>query len=378
MDSFDIIILGAGMAGASLAWRLAGSGASVLLIEREAQPGYHSTGRSAALFMESYGPPQVRALTRASRSFYLHSPPGFADVPLIQPRGAMYVAMHGQEAALAALREELIGACPELQSLDASQTLERVPVLRAELLAGALYDPNAQDMDVHAIHQGFLRGAKAGGVTLRSGRALTRARHEQGAWSLEFESGEKLRATCVVNAAGAWVDEVAALFGATPIGIESRRRSAFTFRSPEGVNATEWPAVISVNEDWYLKPDAGQILGSPANADPVSPHDVQPEELDIAMGIHRIEEATSLTIRRPASTWAGLRSFVPDGEIVIGFDDACPGFFWLAGQGGYGIQSAAGASLLAASLVQAKSLPQELHMHGVDPAAVSVSRLRKR
>ncbi|MBH1963314.1 MAG: FAD-binding oxidoreductase [Comamonadaceae bacterium] len=378
MDSFDIIILGAGMAGASLAWQLAGSGASVLLIEREAQPGYHSTGRSAALFMESYGPPQVRALTRASRSFYLQPPPGFADVPLIHPRGAMYVAMHGQEAALASLREELIGACPELQSLGACETLERVPVLRAELLSGALYDPNAQDMDVHAIHQGFLRGAKAGGVTLLSGRALTRAQYEQGAWSLQFESGEQLRGTCVVNAAGAWVDEVAVLFGAAPIGIEPRRRSAFTFRAPEGVNATAWPAVISVGEDWYLKPDAGQILGSPANADPVSPHDVQPEELDIAMGIHRIEEATSLSIRRPASTWAGLRSFVPDGEIVIGFDDVCPGFFWLAGQGGYGIQSAAGASLLAASLLQAKALPPQLQMHGVDPSAVSVSRLRKR
>ncbi|WP_028605725.1 NAD(P)/FAD-dependent oxidoreductase [Ottowia thiooxydans] len=376
MNSFDIVIIGAGMAGASLAWRLAGRGSSVLLLEREAQPGYHSTGRSAALFMESYGPPQVRALTRASRSFFLHPPLGFTDAQLMHPRGAMHVAMHGQEAALAALHDELIGACPDLQTLDAAQILERVPVLRPDLVASALYDPHAQDMDVDAIHQGFLRGARAGGVILQTGRAPVRAVYERGLWSIQFETGEPVQAARVVNAAGAWADEVASLFGAAPINIEPRRRSAFTFSPPEGVNASTWPAVISVSDGWYLKPDAGQILGSPGNADPVAPHDVQPEELDIAIGIYSIEEATSLTIRRPASTWAGLRSFVADGEMVIGFDDVCPGFFWLAAQGGYGIQSAAGASQLAAALLEERELPRELVEQGVDPAAVSVLRMR--
>ena len=169
---------------------------------------------------------------------------------------------------------------------------------------------------------------------------------------------------------------MAALFGAAPLGIEPRRRSAFTFRPPEGVDVSNWPMVADVDETWYFKPDAGQLLGSPANADPVAPHDVQPEEFDIALGIHQIQEATTLEIRRPTAPWAGLRSFVRDGEIVIGFDGALPGFFWLCAQGGYGIQSAAGASLLAASLIAGDALPDELTRHGVNPAVVSPSRLR--
>ena len=180
----------------------------------------------------------------------------------------------------------------------------------------------------------------------------------------------------MVNAAGAWADVAGALFGARPIGLEPRRRSAFTFRAPAGVDVSNWPMVADVDETWYFKPDAGQLLGSPANVDLVAPHDVQPEELDIAIGIDRLQTATTLEIRRPSATWAGLRSFVRDGEIVIGFDDACPGFFWLAAQGGYGIQSAAGASALAASLIEGAPLPDDLRAAGVDPAVVQPSRLR--
>jgi D-arginine dehydrogenase len=169
---------------------------------------------------------------------------------------------------------------------------------------------------------------------------------------------------------------VAALFGAAPIGLVPHRRSAFTFKASEGMDVSGWPAVVGVDESYYFKPDAGQLLGSPANADPTVPHDVVPEELDIALGIHQIETVTTLTIRRPASTWAGLRSFVRDGEMVIGWDEHCPGFFWLAGQGGYGIQSAAGASELAASLLCGKPLPPELARHGVDPRVLAPQRLR--
>lgn len=180
----------------------------------------------------------------------------------------------------------------------------------------------------------------------------------------------------MVNAAGAWADELAALFGARPIGLVPHRRSAFTFKAPENLDASGWPAVVGVNEDYYFKPDAGQLLGSPANADPTVPHDVVPEELDIALGIHQIESVSTLSIRRPTSTWAGLRSFVGDGELVIGPDDACPGFFWLAAQGGYGIQSAAGASALANALLTGAALPEELRQHGVEPRALSPARLR--
>nr|WP_315431627.1 FAD-binding oxidoreductase [uncultured Albidiferax sp.] len=379
MREFDVIILGAGIAGASLAWRLAGQ-RSVALLERESQPGYHATGRSAAMFMESYGPPMVRALTRASRAFYLQPPEGFADVPLVHPRGVLYLASPGQEAQLASTRSALASTCPGLVELDAASTLARVPCLRPEMVRGALYDGGAQDLDVHALHQGFLRGfrrkAGAHSAELRTGVELTRARHDGQYWTLEFADGQSLRARTVVNAAGAWADALAALFGAAPIGLVPHRRSAFTFPVPEGLDASGWPAVVGVDESYYFKPDAGQLLGSPANADATVPHDVVPEELDIAMGIHQIESVTTLHIRRPGSTWAGLRSFVPDGEIVIGFDAHCPGFFWLAAQGGYGIQSAAGASALADALIRGLPVPDELQRQGVDPAALSPARLR--
>lgn len=379
MTSYETVILGAGIAGASLAWRLAVAGHRVLLLEREAQPGYHATGRSAALFMESYGPPQVRALTRASRAFYRAPPSGFAPAPLLQPRGALYVAWHGQADALAALHAELAETTPGLQVLDATATVARAPCLRADTVHASLYDPDTADLDVHAILQGFLRGLVASGGTWRAACAPTAAAHDGQAWTLSLPGGERLRAATVVNATGAWVDETAALFGARAIGIQPCRRSAFTFALPAGVDASNWPAISGVDEaeGWYIKPDAGQMLGSPANADPVPPHDVLPEALDIATGIHRIEAATSLRIRRPSATWAGLRSFVADGEMVVGFDEACPGFFWLAGQGGYGIQSAPGVSQLAASLVLRQRLPEALAAQGVDAAALSPRRLRR-
>ncbi len=379
MTEFDVAIIGAGIAGASLAWRLAGH-RSVLLLEREAQPGYHSTGRSAAMFMESYGPPTVRALTRASRAFYEQPPPGFAQAPLLKPRGALYLATHGQEALMAHTRAELVGSCPDLRELDAADVLARVPCLRPELVHGALYDGASQDIDVNALHQGFLRGfrQKAGaGGELRNGVTLTHARHDGQRWHLQFADGHTVMARTVVNAAGAWADELAALFGARPIGLVPHRRSAFTFKAPEGFDVTNWPAVVGVDESYYFKPDAGQMLGSPANADPTVPHDVVPEELDIATGIHQIEAVTTLHIQRPTSTWAGLRSFVPDGELVIGHDGACPGFFWLAAQGGYGIQSAAGASALADALLREVPLADVLAKQGVNPATLSPARLHR-
>jgi D-arginine dehydrogenase len=375
MREFDIAIIGAGIAGASLAYRLA-SERSVLLLERESQPGYHTTGRSAAMFMESYGPPAIRALTRASRAFYEQPPSGFGDQPLLAPRGVLYLATHGQEALLQETQRTLAASGCELEEVDADAALARVSCLRPEVVHGALSEHGAQDIDVHALHQGFLRGMRGGGGELRTGAHVIAAQRDGARWVLQLADGETVRAHTVVDAAGAWVDEVAVLFGAAPIGLVPHRRSAFTFKAPEGTDVSGWPAVVGVDESYYFKPDAGQLLGSPANADPTVPHDVVPEELDIALGIHQIETVTTLTIRRPASTWAGLRSFVRDGEMVIGWDEHCPGFFWLAGQGGYGIQSAAGASELAASLLCSKPLPPELARHGVDPRVLAPQRLR--
>jgi len=378
-SGFDVAIVGAGIAGASLAWRLAPH-LRVALIEREAQPGYHSTGRSAAMFIESYGPPAVRALTRASRAFYENPPPGFTTAPLLAPRGALYLALPGQQTQLDQTGAELRAAGCRLKHLKHDEVLERVPCLRPEAVQAALLDDDAQDIDVHALHQGFLRGLRGQGGVLRTGADLQGAvRSGAGSnaqWELRLADGSAVRCRHVVDAAGAWADEVAALFGAAPLGLVPRRRSAFTFPAPAGIDASRWPAVVGIDESYYFKPDAGQLLGSPANADATFPHDVLPEELDVATGIARIEAVSTLRIRRPSSTWAGLRSFVRDGELVIGWDEACPGFFWLAAQGGYGIQSAAGASELAAALLRGAPLPDELLRHGVDSRALSPLRLR--
>jgi D-arginine dehydrogenase len=359
----DIAIVGAGIAGASLAWRLAAHPRRprVLLLEREEQPGYHSTGRSAAMFMASYGPPGVRALTRASEAFYAAPPAELAMGRLMTPRGVIYLAAPEQLAALQALRAELAATCPGLRELGAAEILARVPSLRPERVAAGLLDPDSQDLDVHALHQGFLRGLHAAGGALRRQAELIEV-------TRRLADGQRVEAGCIVNAAGAWADDVARLCGAPPVGLQPRRRSAFTFDAPPGVDVSRWPLLVDVDERWYLKPDAGRLLGSPANADDCAAHDVRPEELDIALGIDAIERATTLRIRRPAATWAGLRTFAPDGELVIGWDSACPGLFWCAGQGGYGIQSAAAASELAASLLMGDPLPAALAAEGVQAA----------
>ena len=352
---FDIAVVGAGIAGVSLAY-FAADGARVLLLERESQPALHSTGRSAAMFMEAYGSPQVRALTRASRPFLERPPAGFTDVPLITPRGALTIAVAREVEALQALQATLRAEGGAAELLSTAQAIERVPVLRPEAVALALLDPLAMDLDVHALHQGFLRGARARGARLVCDAEVLRLQRAGGQWQIDTTAG-RFAARLLVNAAGAWVDELAARAALAPIHIQPRRRSAFVFEAPAGLHTAAWPCVADVGESFYFKPEAGLLLGSPANADPVPPHDVLPEELDIATGIARIEAATTLQIRRPRRTWAGLRSFVSDGDLMAGFDPQADGFFWLAAQGGYGIQTSAAMGALAAAQLLGRAPP---------------------
>ncbi|WP_447918210.1 NAD(P)/FAD-dependent oxidoreductase [Achromobacter aegrifaciens] len=372
---FDYAVIGAGIAGASVAYRLSAT-ASVAVLEREAQPGYHSTGRSAAMFMETYGTAQIKALTRASRAFYENPPQGFSEHPLLSPRGVLYIATPEQQDLLREVYDDFRSQSPNVTLIDAEQAVERVPCLRGDQLCGAIEEPDARDIDVHALHQGFLRGMTRQGAVLHNHAEVVSAAHADGVWTLTLADGRSLRARALVNAAGAWADHTAALCGALPVGLQPCRRTAFTFSGPQDVDFAHWPAVVGVDESYYFKPDAGQLLGSPANADPVAAHDVVPEELDVATGIYRIESATSLTIRRPKHTWAGLRSFVRDGDFVVGWDADAPSFFWLAAQGGYGIQTAAATSELAAALLTRQPLPAHLHAHGVDAEAVRPARLR--
>jgi D-arginine dehydrogenase len=369
----DFLILGGGIAGAAAGHWLAPHG-RVILLERESQPGYHSTGRSAALFMESYGTPQVRALTMASRAFLTQPPAGFSDYPLLTPRGALMVASPGQEEALERHWQVLRAVTDKARRLDTAQTCALLPALRPDKVAGALLEDDAFDMDVHAIHQGYLRGMRRAGGTLVCDAGVTALRRQGSVWRVQA-GGQWYEAPVVLNAAGAWADEVGRLAGLPGIGLQPRRRSAFIFAPPEGMDSARWPMAIGVDEDWYFKPDAGMLLGSPANADPVEPHDVQPEEMDIALAIHRIEAMTTLTIRRPTRTWAGLRSFVADGDLVAGFDAQAPGFFWVAAQGGYGIQTSAAMGEASAALARGLPLPQRIADFGLTPAMLSPARL---
>ena len=375
---WDVIVVGAGMAGASVGWQLAQAGRQVLVLERESQPGYHTTGRSAALFEEHYGPLQVQALTRASRAFYEQPPAGFTDYPILHPRGVMYVGTAAQKALIDAAYAEAVKHSPDAQRLDGDALRALVPVLNDSIVDGFV-DDGARDIDVHALHQGFLRGMRQAGGQLWcnaevSALALDGARRT---WTVTLADGRTAQARTLVNAAGAWADHIGELAGARAMGLVPARRSAFTFPVPEGLDATHWPAVISADERFYFKPDAGQLLGSPANADATYPHDVQPEEEDIATGIWNIEQATTLSIRRPSHTWAGLRSFVADGEMVIGWDSHVPEFFWVAAQGGCGIQCAAGYSLLARNLLLAEPVDEQLLRQGVQTELLAPARLQK-
>ena len=372
VEQADFIVIGGGIAGASVAYFLAPHG-RVVLLERESQPGYHSTGRSAAMYMASYGNAQVRALTRASLAFLQRPPPGFCEVPLLTPRGAMVAASAEQAPQLEALAAELAQVGSNAQRLTAAQVAEKVPVVRADRVVAALYEPDAYDMDVHALHQGFLRGLKRAGGSVVCGAEVKAMRHDGSAWTITASCGA-WAAPVVLNAAGAWADRVAALAGVRPIGLVPKRRSAFVFAPPEGTAFEHWPLVVSAGEDWYFKPDAGALLGSPANADPTEPQDVQPEEIDIALGVHRLNEVTTLDIRRPQRPWAGLRSFVADGGLVGGFDPCVQGFFWVAAQGGYGVQTAPAMGQACAALARGLPLPAHIASEGLSEAELSPGR----
>lgn len=376
LHTADFIIIGGGIAGASVAYWLAPHG-RVVLLERETQPGYHSTGRSAAMFIESYGTPQVRALTRASRAFFESPPTGFSEVPLLAPRGAMMVATQGQEALLAEHWAAVQPLAPCARRLDASAACALVPVLRADKVVGATFEPDALDMDVDALHQGYLRGLRRAGGLVICDAEVTALQRTAEQWRVQG-AGTTFVAPVVINAAGAWADMIATLAGVPTIGLEPRRRSAMIFASPPNLDCVKWPLVIGIGEDWYFKPDAGMLLGSCANADPVAPQDVQPEELDIAMAIASIEEMTTLSIRRPTRTWAGLRSFVADGDLVGGFDPQAPGFFWVAAQGGYGIQTSAAMGEACAALARGLPLPQRIADFGLSADMLSPKRLPRR
>ncbi|MBV4397000.1 FAD-binding oxidoreductase [Advenella alkanexedens] len=375
-NEFDVIVIGAGIAGASVAYRLSPH-VRVLVLERESQPGYHSTGRSAAMFMETYGTPQIQALTRAGRGFFEQAQSsGFTEQPVLHPRGCIYVARPDQKEELDNMLAEALALSPNVEFIDPDSIVEMAPCMKKEQLYGGMLERHAEDIDVDVLHQGYLKGMRKNGAELKNNAEVVQCQRLEDKWQVKLASGESFQCKTLVNAAGAWADHIARASNVAPVGLQPCRRTAFTFDAPEGLDLTTLPMVVDVSEQYYFKPDAGQVLGSPANADPVEAQDVVAEELDVATGIYYIEEATTFKIRRPNHVWAGLRSFVKDGDLVVGFDQTAEGFFWLAGQGGYGIQSSAGVSELACALILNQPLSDTLLKEKVDPALISPNRFR--
>ncbi|OGA19501.1 MAG: FAD-dependent oxidoreductase [Betaproteobacteria bacterium RIFCSPLOWO2_02_FULL_66_14] len=372
----DVVIVGAGIAGASAAYFLAPH-ASVILLEREEQPGYHTTGRSAALFAESYGNATVRALTRASRAFFTTPPAGFSSAALLAPRGHLIFSRADQKPQLDAATADIEATGTRLERLTGTQVRALVPALHeSHAHAGAL-DPGAQDVDVHALLHGFLRGARAQGVRVHTNAALQAAEFSGRRWRLATTAGE-FSAGILVNAGGAWADEVARASGVSALGLSPLRRTVIVFDSARHTGAQTWPMSVSADESLYFRPEAGGFLASPADETPSPPCDAQPEELDIALVIDRLQTATTFDIRRVRAKWAGLRTFAADRSLIAGFDMHQRAFFWLAGQGGYGIQTAPAMGILAAAVIGGKETPralaeQDLEADGLAPRRFTIT-----
>lgn len=374
MERFDFAVIGAGIAGASAAYELAAHG-RVAVLEQERAAGHHTTGRSAALFTVAYERDVVQVLAGASRSFLQDPPSGFTDTPLLSPCPLLIIGTAAQRSLVVEAVELARPAVPDVELLDGLAAERLCPILRPGYVAAAASESGSYSIDVHALHQGFLSAARRRGAVVKLRARVDRLQRAGSAWLVAGE-GVALEAGVVVNAAGAWADRVAALAGAAPVGLQPYRRTAFTFATPDGVDASALPMVIDVEERFYFKPEGGTFLGSLAEETPMEPHDVRPEEADVALAIERIEAATTLRIRHVKTAWAGLRTFAPDRHPVNGMDPSVDGFYWLAGQGGTGIMTSPAAARVAAGLIVEGAVPDDVAGRGVTAEALGPARLR--
>jgi D-arginine dehydrogenase len=367
----DAVVVGAGIAGASAGWALSERGASVVVVEAEASAGHHATGRSAALLMESYGGPVISALVRASRPLLTEPPAGFADHPLTSPRGTLWIADREHESQLRADAAGWRG----VEVLDVQGASALVPLLRPEAAVVAVHEPGALDLDVDGLLQAYLRAVRSHGGIVATSTPVTAIERAGEGWRVRTPAGD-IATPVVVDAAGAWGDAVATLAGVDPLGLRPLRRTAFLFRPPDGHDTGRWPLVCDVADRFYVKPDAGMLLGSPADTTPSEPCDARPEEIDVALAIDHIEAALDLQVRGVRAPWAGLRTFTPDGVPAVGRDADQPGFVWVVGQGGYGIKTSPAMAWAAAAAALGEPWPDALASQGLDAARLDPGRFR--
>lgn len=368
----DFVVIGGGFAGVSSAAHLSPYG-SVHLFEMESSLAYHTSGRSAAMLVENYGSAGSRPLVRAARPFLANPPEGSADVPLLSDRGVLWVADESGVAGIAEkeARGRLNGARCEF--LDADGVVEAMPAMRKEWVAAGLYEPSGADIDVAALHQAFVRIARSNGASIQTSAPVTSIERRDGGWRVT--SGDvSVDCDFLIDAAGAWGDVVATMAGVEPLGLQPMRRTAFMV--PGSDESSRWPMVVETDENWYLRPDGVQFLCSLSEEVPSDPMDAKPRMEDVALAIERINEATTLGIKTVNSQWTGLRTFAPDRDLVIGEDPTAPGFFWLVGQGGIGVQTSPAYGALLAALATGTELPEHLRAAGVEPTDTSPARFR--
>ncbi|WP_417432410.1 NAD(P)/FAD-dependent oxidoreductase [Kiloniella sp.] len=357
----DVLVIGGGIAGIGSAAQIS-SEASVTVLETMSAFGYHSTGRSAAIFIRNYGNATLRALNAVSETVLLE-PGDISDHSLLSPRGVMLVATESETEALDHYLEGSVG----IESLSADQAVELVPILRKEMIAAVAYEPRAQDIDVDRLLQGYARIVKHNGGQIVTNAPAQKISRSNGVWQVETPVGI-YEAKILINAAGGWADEVAVMAQVNKVGLVPKRRSAALLPAPDGHDIMKWPLFASASEQWYAKPEGGKLMVSPADEDPVEPHDVFVDDMVLAEGLYRYEQAVNAPVTRVDKSWAGLRSFVKDQTPVVGFAPDAEDFIWVAGQGGYGIQTAPALSEYVADICLGRGpqLPEET-IKALDP-----------
>lgn len=365
-SAFDIIIIGAGIAGLSVAAQLANSYA-VAVLEREEHPGYHATGRSAAIYLPTYGPPAIQALTRASGDFFHTPPQTFTDQPLLSPRETMMLATRRDADEVTSL------LAAGMSEISKDQALARLPVLNTRAYDRFLLDAGTMDIDVSTLLAAHRKAFRRDGGALYCTTCVTALTHTGNVWQVATPA-QSFSAPIVINAAGAWAQEIAELAGATPIALEPMRRSAALVDLSPHHNVRDWPLTATADESLYFRPIGQKLMISPADKTVVDPHDAWADDMELARAMHQFHQATGIEVKHVEHSWAGLRTFAADGNPVIGYDPRQPGFFWLAGQGGYGIQTSPAAARLAAALIARKAVPTDITSAGLVPETLSPAR----
>ena len=374
----DVLVLGGGIAGLSAAARLARH-LRVTVIEAEDALGYHSSGRSVSFSHFGIGNAAVRGLTAWSRAFYEAQPEGLSETPLARPAPSLYFAREETLAALDALHAEMTRFTDAMAWVGEAELAAFCPVLRTgegQAVKG-IVDPTGLKLETDALLQACARSVRAAGSEILTGRRIASITRAGDRWRVTSEAGERWTAPILINAAGAWGDRLAALAEVAPIGLEPKRRTIIVVDPPAGMDVSAWPFVHSVGGDFYMLPEAGQLLVSPVDEIEDDPCDAAPEEYDVALAAYQLEQYTSLSVSRIAHRWAGLRSFVADRVPTAGFDPAAAGFFWLVGQGGYGFQTAPAMAAIVEALITGADWPDRLAALGVTPDLVRPDRLRE-